>query len=62
MKVGDLIRIDVWVSETETKQAIGMILCGCLLSNSSDYFTVQIGEHQVPVHISRIVEVISESK
>ena len=62
MKVGDLIRINVWVSETETRQAIGMILCGCLLNKSFDYLTLQIGEHEVPVHTSRIVEVISESR
>lgn len=62
MKVGDLIRINIWVSETETKQAIGMILCCSLLGRKRNYFTVQIGEHEVPVHISRIVEVISESR
>ena len=62
INVGDLIRINQWASPTTTRQVIGMVVSLCTFSRNGTYYMTQIEHSVVPVHPSRIVEVLSESR
>tara|TARA_B100000427_G_C14978044_1_gene364044 strand:- start:57 stop:245 length:189 start_codon:yes stop_codon:yes gene_type:complete len=61
IKAGDLIKVRVWTSDNSNRETIGMVLSQMPSPNLSYYMT-QLGEIVVPVHTSRIVEVLSESR
>ena len=62
IKIGDLIKINQWASPTTTKQVIGMVVSLYTFSRNGTYYMTQVEHNIVPVHPSRIVGVVSESR